>query len=180
MANICCGEVYFRGNPESIKKINEILDSFIKDKKKITLFDLKEKLELDYNADLSYCVQDFNIDADDLLRISFEFAWDCHEEFLNAIANKYGLKWSGLFDVEGDGYFKVNPMDVFQENYVIDVHDYNNLGLPNEIYEFFVEPDDVAEFLNKSSGQNCSYEEWKDTLDDSDCGRIYEIDEVFL
>ena len=180
MANICCGEVYFKGFSGNLMVINDVLNSFIKEKKKISLIDLKEKLGLDYDADFKYAVQDFDYDGNNLLRMSFEFAWDCHADYLNAIAKKYDLKWSGLFDVEGEGYFKVDPLDVFKENYLVDIHDDNNLGLPNEIFEFFIETNEVAEYLNKASGQNCSYKEWKETLDEADIGGIYEIEEEFL
>lgn len=178
MPNTCVADVYFRGNPDKLKDLNELFESYTKEREKITFYGkLKDITIPNYKGDTGV-VTSYDYDGKNVLFISFDFAWDDHREFLNALAEKLESKWSGLFDC--DGLWKVDPLGFFKENYLINVYDNNNLGLPNDIYEFFENTKEVEEYLNNCSKQTHTYEEWKETFDESDFGRIEEIDEDFL
>lgn len=179
MPNICCADVYFRSeNSKKLRDLNELFEAFTKKGEKI-YFDkeFNEKIKLSYEGDTG-TVSSYDFDGKNVLYVSFDFAWDDHREFLNALAEKLESKWSGLFDC--DGLWKVDPLGFFKENYLINVYDNNNLGLPNDIYEFFENTKEVEEYLNNCSKQTHTFEEWKETFDESDFGRIEEIDEDFL
>ena len=179
MPNICCADVYFRSeNPKKLRDLNDVFESFTKKREKI-YFDkeFNEKIKLSYEGDTG-SVSSYDFDGKNVLYVSFDFAWDDHREFLNALAEILEAKWSGLFD--SDGLWKVDPLKFFPENYLVDVFDNNNIGLPNDIHEFFETEKEIEEYLNKVSNQRYTYEEWKNTLDESDFGRIEEIDEDFL
>jgi len=178
MADICCADVYFQGKPEKLKALNDLFESYKKREKIYFDKEFNEKINLSFEGETGV-VTSYSYDGLNELFISFEFAWDDHRKFLKALAETLEARWSGLFDCN-DCLWKIDPLKIFKENFLIDVQDNNNIGLPNDIYEFFSNTEEVKEYLNKCSKQNYSYEDWKETFDESDFGRIVEIEEDYL
>lgn len=178
MANICSADIRFKGNMENLKKLNDILDE-IKSKETVYLSLLKDKLNLDYDADLRYEIYYWELDQnkDGELLVCANLAWDGHYAFWDAIGSKLNLKWSGFF--EESGYWKRDPLGLYPENFIVEIWDYNELNIPTDTVEFETEKE-VTAYLNHFTSEAKTYKEWVDYFNSEDSGyfgNLYEVDE---
>ena len=180
MANICSADIKMKGNKENLKKLNEILDG-IKAEGTVYLSLLKDKLDFDYNEDLRYEIYFWELDMrdeeDGELLMCANLAWDGHYSFWDAIAEKLDLEWSGFF--EESGFWKRDPLGVFPDNYIIEIWDYNDLGIPTDTMQFETEKE-VTEYLNHFVKEEKTYKEWVDFFNSDEFayfGNLYEVEE---
>lgn len=158
MANCCWGDVVFHGEKEKVHALFKKMESLQDDRGEVRLLALKEKLELDYEGDCRYYIDDIRIENETSLWVNVELAWDGHEALMEAIAKSHDLQWCAQYGLDdGWGVTNDNEKQFFKDDYFLDAED-----SPLEVSKWFETEQEAVKYLEEKTGLVKTADEWSE------------------
>lgn len=182
MGNYVFADIYMKGEKKNLEKLHEAMLTLTDERKRIRIEDLTEYLELEYEADTNYLIDDFDFEEDGSYYLHAELKNDDHRFLWCCIASKIGLSynsWSGAFS-SGDGCWTIDNLSILNYGYSLEVTtSKNDLNLSSD-FSYFENSKQLEDYLNENSGKDLSLEEWKTFLEKTGIAYINEVDEDYL
>lgn len=172
MGEICISRIVLVGNPRYLQKIVDAAQNIN------GLDGLKKKLKLQFpDIGNRYSIQTEMISAGELwLTVTTELG--SVREFWNAIVERMGLQGFASYSEVGNNSFTENdPKGIwFPDNYkFVPESDKATDYFPGLKSSFYRTPRQIEETLNRVSGEDYTYDEWTDLMDDMNIGQLIYI-----
>lgn len=177
MANLCTNSIALIGKPENLNHLVDIIKQVANTQEYVTPEAIQEFLGFtkegwgrSYDNALGKGLSGVNTERinDGVLFLDCTTAWGAIDEYWAELCLWLNLKGFASFSETDDDLWTTNdPEGIwFPEKYLYD--DYGELEAIAD-YEYFNCEEDVATHLNKASGENKTFDEWVEYLEDNEC-----------
>lgn len=176
MANLCSNTVVLVGSPEKLTILKDIITELGAGGKYILPEGICEKLGINNSKEGHSCDTamgklddiDFSTIPEGYLRFYCCTAWGDNRGTWDMICEEMDLDGYALSSEADGDYWIVNDPDGiwFPENYVFD--SYGEGAFAELETSYYNSKEDLCEALNKIAGEEKSFEEWQEYLEDND------------